>query len=155
MMDDLYFVQVQENGCAHCGAGRMWTIITPDGSEWSQSWGADEDGECPADAHEMCASLNRAFHEGYTSRLDLDIAVDSFLAWKLPADFAPDQGIVFTPGRDWPTGTNLLTANQARAMLAHVLEQSHADTQPRCNITGFPCTGTSCLGNGGVCVNQT
>lgn len=57
----------------------------------------------------------------------LDRAVSRFLSWKLPADFAPDAGIAFHPGHVtissplWPTGTNLLTAAQARDMLRRVL----------------------------------
>lgn len=55
--------------------------------------------------------------------------VDRFLAWRFPEDFAPDGGISYTPLPrlpEWthdtrPTGTNLLTAIQARAMLEYVL----------------------------------
>jgi hypothetical protein len=54
--------------------------------------------------------------------------VTRFLSWKLPADFAPDCHITFklpdpalNPNPSWPVGTNLLTAEQARAMLQHVL----------------------------------
>ena len=56
-----------------------------------------------------------------------DEMVNRFLGWKLPRDFMPDAGIAFTapkhPGH-WPIGTNLLTAEQARAMLEHVLSAS-------------------------------
>jgi len=56
--------------------------------------------------------------------------VERFLTWKLPQDFAPDCGIAFDGrGTDamghekqWPVGTNLLTSEQARRMLEHVLE---------------------------------
>lgn len=56
--------------------------------------------------------------------------VDRFLTWKLPADFAPDGGVTFTPefnthtahpGRREPFGTNLLNAVQAEAMVRHML----------------------------------
>lgn len=57
--------------------------------------------------------------------------VDRFLAWKLPADFSPDCGISFKrvynesspfgPRNHEPIGANLLTKDQARAMLEHVL----------------------------------
>lgn len=51
--------------------------------------------------------------------------VDRFLAWKLPGDFTPDGGITFDSSRvhpnHWPSGTNLLDARQAEAMLRHVL----------------------------------
>lgn len=59
-----------------------------------------------------------------------DAMVSRFLAWALPDDFAPDCGISFKgyysapgvgPVRFEPTGTNLLNAGQARAMLEHVL----------------------------------
>ena len=58
-----------------------------------------------------------------------DEMVSRFLAWRLPYDFYPDCGISFDGRKDdgwnknktWPTGTNLLTAEQAKAMLAHVL----------------------------------
>lgn len=55
--------------------------------------------------------------------------VSRFLAWSLPATFAPDCGISFDGRKDdewnknktWPIGTNLLTAIEARAMLEHVV----------------------------------
>lgn len=53
------------------------------------------------------------FHENMVSR---------FLGWKLPKDFAPDAGISFSPSvmsdsPHWPSGTNLLNADQAKEML--------------------------------------
>lgn len=71
-----------------------------------------------------------------------DEMVSRFLAWELPKDFQPDGGVAFARGvgtmdgkRDradmgpgwWPVGTNLLTADQARAMLEHVLGDALAD----------------------------
>jgi Phage protein (N4 Gp49/phage Sf6 gene 66) family len=61
--------------------------------------------------------------------------VDRFLAWKLPADFSPDCGISFAKEGEFnhpefgrtkrePSGTNLFDANQARAMLEHVIQQA-------------------------------
>ena len=61
--------------------------------------------------------------------------VDRFLSWKLPDDFAPDCGISFTrefnaeymasqgksPMINEPIGTNLLNAEQAKAMILHML----------------------------------
>lgn len=61
---------------------------------------------------------------------DVAAMVDRFLGWRLPADFAPDAGISFTPtpfqrgeqaDLHWPVGTNLFTAVQARAMFEHAL----------------------------------
>jgi Lar family restriction alleviation protein len=55
-----------------------------------------------------------------------DEMVNRFLAWRLPNDFSPDCFVHFDidqAGRagSWPMGTNLLTAEQAKAMLRHVL----------------------------------
>lgn len=58
-----------------------------------------------------------------------------FLTWRLPDDFAPDDGISFKPtfnehtdhpGRHQPTGTNLFSFAQAEAMLRHVLDLTDA-----------------------------
>jgi hypothetical protein len=55
--------------------------------------------------------------------------VDRFLSWPLPVGFSPDCGISFDGrGKDamgyekqWPIGTNLFSAEQARNMLEHVV----------------------------------
>lgn len=46
-----------------------------------------------------------------------DQMVSRFLTWPVPADVYPDG----TPGQPGRTGTNLLSAPQAAAMLRHVL----------------------------------
>lgn len=62
---------------------------------------------------------------------DIKAAVDRFLSWKLPDDFHPDCGIDFKPlgkphpealWEPWPVGTNLFTAEQAKAMFEHCLD---------------------------------
>ena len=64
---------------------------------------------------------------------NIDKMVDRFLAWKLPGDFGPDAGVTFNPGHitpsspHWPTGTNLLTAAQARQMFEHVTADEPAE----------------------------
>lgn len=51
-----------------------------------------------------------------------------FLAWRLPRDFNPDGGISakrpnYGPDVEWaPTGTNLLDATQAEAMVRHMVD---------------------------------
>lgn len=55
--------------------------------------------------------------------------VNRFIGWKLPQDFVPDCGISFDGRKDdgwnkskqWPTGTNLLTAAQAKVMFEYCL----------------------------------
>ncbi len=56
---------------------------------------------------------------------------DRFLGWKLPETFSPDGGISFKktynehtayPMKHEPTGTNLLDATQAEAMVRHMIE---------------------------------
>lgn len=51
------------------------------------------------------------------SAITRDELVKRFLTWPVPADVYPDG----TPGQPGRTGTNLLTAEQAKQMLAHVL----------------------------------
>lgn len=57
--------------------------------------------------------------------------VNRFLAWRLPENFRPDGGISFQPtwntgtpheGRHEPTGTNLLDATQAEAMVRYLID---------------------------------
>lgn len=54
--------------------------------------------------------------------------VNRFLMWKLPEHFRPDCGIIYTPIRIAdgrllePSGTNLLDATQAEAMVRHMIE---------------------------------
>lgn len=63
--------------------------------------------------------------------VDIDKMVDRFLAWRLPDDFAPDGSVSFNKEpdaagwpRQWPVGTNLLTAIQAKQMIEHMLAES-------------------------------
>ena len=61
---------------------------------------------------------------------EMQQAVNRFLGWRVPETFAPDGGVKFD--RDYaakygrPTGTNLLDAVQARAMLEYVLDQNRS-----------------------------
>lgn len=58
---------------------------------------------------------------------EIDKMVNRFLCWRLPEDFAPDCCVKFTPEDHpnlWPTGTNLLTASQARKMVLHMLSEA-------------------------------
>jgi hypothetical protein len=53
--------------------------------------------------------------------------VDRFLMWPLPPDFTPDNGISYkrpnyAPNVPGPSGTNLLDATQADAMVRHMVE---------------------------------
>lgn len=53
--------------------------------------------------------------------------VNRFLGWPLPKTFGPDCGISFDGRKDdefnknktWPVGTNLFTADEAKAMFEH------------------------------------
>jgi hypothetical protein len=61
---------------------------------------------------------------------DIKQMVNRFLGWPLPKTFGPDCGIAFDGRKDdewnknkpWPIGTNLLTADEAKAMFEYVLE---------------------------------
>lgn len=58
--DEPYFVEVDNNGCEKCGAGKTWTVVGPDGVAQGQSFENVEDAEALADA------LNGAFFAGRT-----------------------------------------------------------------------------------------
>lgn len=65
-----------------------------------------------------------------------DHMVNRFLTWPVPASVYPDG----TPGQPGRSGTNLLNAEQARAMLAHVLgafKDRPMDTFIQPKITGY------------------
>lgn len=66
---------------------------------------------------------------------------DKLMCWKLPADFSPDCGISFKRESDYedpeygrtkykPTGTNLLTHQQAVAMLLEIMPAKLSATPP-------------------------
>lgn len=66
--------------------------------------------------------------------------VSRFLCWRLPEDFYPDCGISFKaefnentpwPMRHEPVGTNLFSADQAKAMVRHMLEGLPASQPPQ------------------------
>jgi hypothetical protein len=61
----------------------------------------------------------------------IEQAVNRFLCWRLPADFAPDCGISFDrSGHKYePVGTNLLTAAQAKQMFLHCFPQGESRLQ--------------------------
>lgn len=76
-------------------------------------------------------------HTDGGGRAVTDEMVNRFLCWRLPEDFSPDGGISFSktvrtmegerPRSEmgpawWPIGTNLLSADQARSMLEHILK---------------------------------
>lgn len=49
--------------------------------------------------------------------------VNRFLMWQLPEDFAPDAGVKYERILNLcPTGTNLLTAAQAKEMVRFMVE---------------------------------
>lgn len=60
---------------------------------------------------------------------DIKAAVDRFLGWKLPDTLYPDCFISFDRERakssgSWPIGTNLLNAEEARALFEHALHEA-------------------------------
>jgi len=71
----------------------------------------------------------------------IDEMVNKFLGWKLPENFTPDAGIAFKPfdhqrynSPHWPIGTNLLTADQAKAMLKYVAFDTITELQSHINV---------------------
>lgn len=65
----------------------------------------------------LAAALTEAGAQLDSTVDDLDALVSRFLTWPVPAEVYPDGA----PGQPGRTGTNLLSAPQAKAMLQHVL----------------------------------
>lgn len=68
---------------------------------------------------------------------DVKAMVDRFLSWRLPATFAPDGWVRFVPPAgasdadpSWPVGTNLFSAEQAEAMVRHMLAAAPSEDKP-------------------------
>jgi hypothetical protein len=65
---------------------------------------------------------------------DVARMVNRFLGWRLPKPWHPDNGISYKrpnyghapADHDWPTGTNLFDAEQAKQMIEYMLEGSAA-----------------------------
>lgn len=130
-----------------------WTIIGPDG--WRMT--ADKPTALMVAANQHHRELNPVDAARQAKNLQAAIAdelaeherdraelVSRFLGWPLPKTFAPDCGISFTPIRhaadapapfagqlvgSWPVGTNLFTADEARAMLDFVLDCDAGDRE--------------------------
>lgn len=75
------------------------------------------------------ALTDRATASGAARLPDVSEMVNRFLGWPLPKTFGPDCGISFDGRKDdewnknktWPVGTNLLTADEAKAMFEHCI----------------------------------
>lgn len=81
-------------------------------------------------AREALAGSPSTHEEGWVmadfTKEQIDAMVNRFLTWKLPPTFGPDCFVSFDrekakANQSWPVGTNLLTADEARAMLEYVL----------------------------------
>ena len=98
----------------------------------------------PYDVDNECAMESTSQYVDTSSlHVTTGAVVDRFLCWKLPKTFAPDAGISFKPspaqqydGPQWPVGTNLLTADEAKQMFMHCLAPvpvKVAETPCRCH----------------------
>lgn len=78
---------------------------------------------------------------------DIEAMVDRFLGWTLPRTFNPDGGIEFippaklypgmkNPNEHWPCGTNLLDADQAKAMILYLFGMEQLRPCPFCGADG-------------------
>lgn len=89
------------------------------------------DSVSPKVRAEVCAALAQAeaalfAHIAQQAMPPIQDLANRFLGWKLPQTFGPDCFITFErekakANQSWPVGTNLLSADEARQMLEHVL----------------------------------
>jgi hypothetical protein len=88
-------------------------------------------GEQGVGQYPMTQTQYNALRKCQMTEDQIKYMVNRFLSWKLPADFNPDGGITFKrmynehttwPMKHEPSGTNLLDATQADAMVRHMLE---------------------------------
>jgi len=63
-MEKVYTVEVDHGGCKHCGAGKTYTVVGPDGVAVGRSFG-DKD-----DADDLAADMNQAWRLGLESSLE-------------------------------------------------------------------------------------
>lgn len=90
------------------------------------------------------------------SKPDVADMVNRFLGWPMPKNFSPDGGMTFkAPAHpnSWPIGTNLLNADQAKAMFEHCLATPPSDgvtspTDEVCHniVCDDRCSFPSCMG---------
>lgn len=78
------------------------------------------------------------------TNVQIQYMVNRFLGWRLPEDFRPDGGIRFKPtynegtpfeAKHQPSGTNLLNASQAEAMIRYLVEGIESLTTPESTYT--------------------
>ena len=68
--------------------------------------------------------------EGDMNEKQIKHMVDRFLNWRLPKPWNPDNGVSYKrpnyahppADHDWPTGTNLFGADEATAMVRHMID---------------------------------
>lgn len=57
-----YVVEVEQNGCEHCGQNKYWTVVfTPEDVALGQSWGEEEAAE------DVASMLNDAYEKGWNA----------------------------------------------------------------------------------------
>jgi hypothetical protein len=58
---EAYFIEVENKGCSHCGANRMWRVVGPDGVAMSTIYERDEDAADLAEDLNIAYAAGRAF----------------------------------------------------------------------------------------------
>lgn len=72
--EDPYFVEVDQNGCTHCGAKRTWCVVGPDGCALSTIYEDEED------ASDLACSMNEAYASGLSAGRQLRVELRNLLA---------------------------------------------------------------------------
>lgn len=62
--DKKYTVELENEGCPHCGEGKQWMVIDPDGIGGGETYG-DHDA-----AEDVCEMMNDALYKGRMVAVD-------------------------------------------------------------------------------------
>lgn len=100
-------------------------MLTSLNDELNDCLSADGPADIASELQKQYSLLRKVATHLAAPAVDIDAMVNSFLGWPLPQSVLPDLCVM---NQDYPTrsGTNLLTAVEAKAMFQHCLQAAKA-----------------------------
>lgn len=59
--EEVYFIEVDQNGCSHCGAKRTWCVIGPGDVALGMTFESEEE------ASDLAEFMNLAYDQGFAA----------------------------------------------------------------------------------------